>query len=146
MCAQSSVCVAHDIHRAQALATMQCKSWRCDGPPSCLGGSSVEYKFIQNHFHPKRETFIPIPLSSQYHFHVRTTANNTTGWWQKQYCPCLCEGFAGDAFTQTRLMPVFRVSTGLHMKVFGAARVSHHSPRTPNVHISGPRRFKHHQN
>ena len=27
-----------------------------------------------------------------------------------------------------------------------AAGVSHDSPRTPNVHISGPRRFKHHQN
>ena len=27
-----------------------------------------------------------------------------------------------------------------------AARASHDSPRTPNVHISGPRRFKHHQN
>ena len=29
---------------------------------------------------------------------------------------------------------------------FGAAGASHNSPRTPNVHISGPRRFKHHQN
>ena len=28
----------------------------------------------------------------------------------------------------------------------GAARVSHDSPRTPNVRISVPRRFKHHQN
>ena len=28
----------------------------------------------------------------------------------------------------------------------GAAGASHDSPRTPNVHISGPRRFKHHQN
>ena len=27
-----------------------------------------------------------------------------------------------------------------------AAGASHDSPRTPNVHISGPRRFKHHQN
>ena len=27
-----------------------------------------------------------------------------------------------------------------------ASRVSHDSPRTPNVHISGPGRFKHHQN
>ena len=29
---------------------------------------------------------------------------------------------------------------------FGAAGASHDSPRTPNVNISGPRRFKHHQN
>ena len=29
---------------------------------------------------------------------------------------------------------------------FEAAGASHDSPRTPNVHISGPRRFKHHQN
>ena len=29
---------------------------------------------------------------------------------------------------------------------FGAAGASHDNPRTPNVHISGPRRFKHHQN
>ena len=33
----------------------------------------VEYKFIQNHFHPKRVNFIPKPLSSQYHFHPKTT-------------------------------------------------------------------------
>ena len=30
-----------------------------------------------------------------------------------QYSPCFCEG---DAFTQTRLMPAFRVSTGLHVQ------------------------------
>ena len=29
---------------------------------------------------------------------------------------------------------------------FGAAGASHDSPRTPNVNISGPWRFKHHQN
>ena len=29
---------------------------------------------------------------------------------------------------------------------FAAAGASHDNPRTPNVHISGPRRFKHHQN
>ena len=29
---------------------------------------------------------------------------------------------------------------------FGAAGVSHDNPRTPNVQISGSRRFKHHQN
>ena len=29
---------------------------------------------------------------------------------------------------------------------FGAAGASHDNPRTPNVNISGPRRFKHHQN
>ena len=29
---------------------------------------------------------------------------------------------------------------------FGTARVSQHNQRTPNVHISAPRRFKHHQN
>ena len=28
----------------------------------------------------------------------------------------------------------------------GPAGLAHDSPRTPNVHISGPRRFKHHQN
>ena len=28
------------------------------------------------------------------------------------------------------------------LRDFGAARASHDSPRTPNVHISGPRRFK----
>ena len=28
----------------------------------------------------------------------------------------------------------------------GAAGASHNSPRTPSVHISGPRRFKHHHN
>ena len=35
-----------------------------------------------------------------------------------QWCPCLCEGVAkaGDAFTETRLMPAFRVSTGLHVE------------------------------
>ena len=33
----------------------------------------VEYKFIQNHFHPKRVNFHPKPLSSQYHFHPKTT-------------------------------------------------------------------------
>ena len=36
------------------------------------------------------------------------------------------------------------------MSTFGLSgcrrRASHDSPRTPNVHISGPRRFKHHQN
>ena len=32
-----------------------------------------------------------------------------------QYSPCFCEG---DAFTQTRLMSAFRVSTGLHMKAW----------------------------
>ena len=35
-----------------------------------------------------------------------------------QYSPCFCEGVAGpkagDAFTQTRLMSAFWVSTGLH--------------------------------
>ena len=35
-------------------------------------GSRVEYKFIQNHFHPKT-TFIPKPLSSQNHFHPNIT-------------------------------------------------------------------------
>ena len=30
-----------------------------------------------------------------------------------QYSPCFCEG---DAFTQTRLMSAFRVSTGLHVE------------------------------
>ena len=29
---------------------------------------------------------------------------------------------------------------------FGATKPSHDNPRTPNVHISGPWRFKHHQN
>ena len=30
----------HDIHRARTQATMHCTSWRSDGSPSCLGGSS----------------------------------------------------------------------------------------------------------
>ena len=30
-----------------------------------------------------------------------------------QHCPCFCEGVA---FTQTRLMSAFRVSTGLHVE------------------------------
>ena len=34
----------------------------------------------------------------------------------------------------------------LSRRGFGAAGASHDSPRTPNVHISGPPRFKHHQN
>ena len=33
----------------------------------------VEYMFIQNHFHPKRENFIPKPLPSQVHFHPKYT-------------------------------------------------------------------------
>ena len=49
----------------------------------------------------------------------------------------------------------FSVSLGVFSLNFGgvfegwrfwAARVSHDNPRTPNVHISAPRRFKHHQN
>ena len=38
------------------------------------------------------------------------------------------------------------ICTQLHTTGFWAAGASHDSPRTPNVHISGPRRFKHHQN
>ena len=33
--------------------------------------------------------------------------------WDNQKNPCFCEGVA---FTETRLMPVFRVSTGLHVE------------------------------
>ena len=52
-----------------------------------------------------------------------------------QYSPCLCEGVAGrrpkagDAFTQTRLMPAFRPSTDLHVEHRRPSRqriLSHH--------------------
>ena len=34
-----------------------------------------------------------------------------------QYSPCFCEGVkAGNAFTQTRLVSAFRLSTGLHVE------------------------------
>ena len=69
--------------------------------------------FIPKHFHPK-------PISSQNDFDVRT-ANKTTGWLQKQYCPCLCEGVAGrrpatPSHKHSLLMPTFGVSTGLHVE------------------------------
>ena len=69
---------------------------RTAGSTACVnnhGDSRVEYKFIQNHFHPKRvnfiqnhfhpnTTFIPKPLSSQTsfiqnHFHPKTISSKT---------------------------------------------------------------------
>ena len=44
--------LSHDIHRAQALATTQCTSWRFDGSPSCLGGSSHGWVSVNTHSAP----------------------------------------------------------------------------------------------
>ena len=55
---------------------------------------------------------------------------------------CVCATFLGHALLLCReLWPQSQLITG-----FGAAGATHDNPRTPNVHISGPRRFKHHQN
>ena len=79
------------------------------------GHGLVEYKFIPKPLSSQTCKFHPKPLSSQnnfiqnqFHpkddFDERTTANKSKN---KKAC---------DAFTQTRLMPAFRVSTGLHVK------------------------------
>ena len=55
---------------------------------------------------------------------------------------CVCATFLGHALLLCHeLWPQSQLMMG-----FGASGASHDSPRTPNVHISGPRRFKHHQN
>ena len=43
------------------------------------------------------------------------------------------------------LVVLFRQRGVVMKSVPGAAGASHHNPRTPNVHISGPHHFKHHQ-
>ena len=48
-----------------------------------------------------------------------TVSSKENHMWDNQYSQCLCESVAGRrpaTPSQTRLMPAFRVSTGLHVK------------------------------
>ena len=56
-----------------------------------------------------------------------TGVEGRRGWWDSQCSPCLCEASPAEGrrrFTQTRLVPAFRVSTGLHVEHRGR-RCSH---------------------
>ena len=62
----------------------------------------------------------------------------------------LSRNFVGVFESRNPEMCTFRLS-GCRVKPWrphqtGPPRLAHDSPRTPNVHFSGPRRFKHHQN
>ena len=43
---------SNDINRARTQATMHCTSWRSDGSPSCLGGSSHRWVPVNTHSTP----------------------------------------------------------------------------------------------
>ena len=43
---------SNDINRARTQATMHCTSWRSDGSPSCLGGSSHWWVPVNTHSTP----------------------------------------------------------------------------------------------
>ena len=77
----------------------------------------------KNHFHQKKKnTFIKKTRSSKKHVHQKTRSSkkHSTSLGAKKYGPYFCESVASRrlaTLSQTRLMPVFRVSTSLHMKV-----------------------------
>ena len=81
-----------------------------------------------------------------------TSANSTSASWPKSNWPnsklaevekwCLLCFFSFCFFLFSSLS--FSLSSFFFHFLFAGA--SHDSPRTPNVHISGSRRFKHHQN
>ena len=73
----------------------------------CCHHGVAEYTFNQTRCHPMTH-------SSKNGFIQKITYN--------QYSPCLCENVT---FTETRLVPAFRVSTGFHVK--------HHQPKAGNA-------------
>ena len=100
---------------------------------SLLGGPCVEFWWCLKRRGPEMCTFGVLGLSCEAPA-APSAEGGPSGWWSWGRA---VRGRRGGAAVRSR------VPGARPRKAVGA---SHDSPRTPNVHISGPRRFKHHQN
>ena len=105
---------------------------------SCARHQHVPTRRHANDVHENKHLLVqhPSQREKEWHQQVSLFATIPLPWWMS------CTATLLSDFGQPRRRPL---SLGCGYGRWGRG-ASDDSPRNPNVHISGPRRFKHHQN